>query len=262
MDPGSEDAWRRFRRYFTVIGPFSRLIRRSLLAEIARDLGDEDGRPGVRGAVAGFGGLGIIAAALATPYLRARRATWGAGAEVAGRRHPGDDLVPEPRWGWTHATVVDVPAAEVWPWIAQIGADRAGFYSYTWLENLVGCGVRDAARIHPEWQARTGDPLVLHPAAPALTLVKVTEGRHMVAHGPADEAARAAGRPWAAASWLFAAEPLGPRRTRIVSRYRCATSDDRRTRLTMGPAILEPISFAMDRRMLLGIARRVGGGRP
>jgi hypothetical protein len=218
-------------------------------------------RPGPRGAMAGLGGLAVMAAALVTPWRRGRRATWGAGAERAARRHPGDDLVPEPRWGWTHARVVDAPAAAVWPWIAQIGADRAGFYSYTWLENLVGCRVRDATRIHPEWQARVGDRLVLHPSAPALTLVEVAEGRHMVAHGPADEDARAAGRPWAAASWLLAAEPLGPARTRIVSRYRCATSEDRRTRLTMGPAILEPIGFAMDRRMLIGLARRATGGR-
>jgi hypothetical protein len=30
-------AWRKFRRYFRVIGPFSRFIRRSLLRAIARD---------------------------------------------------------------------------------------------------------------------------------------------------------------------------------------------------------------------------------
>ena len=32
-------AWRRFRRYFRLIGPFSRAIRRSLLKALARDLG-------------------------------------------------------------------------------------------------------------------------------------------------------------------------------------------------------------------------------
>jgi len=115
----------------------------------------------------------------------------------------------------------------------------------------------DADRIHPEWQAREGDPLVLHPAAPPLTIVEVADGRHLVAHGPADETARAAGRPWAAASWLLMAEPLGAERTRMVSRYRCACSDDMRTRLTMGPALLEPIGSTMDRRMLLGVAARV-----
>lgn len=204
---------------------------------------------------AGLGGAARIAAALATPHRRERRSTWGVGPALASRPHPGDDLVPLPRWGWTHGLTVDVPAGEVWPWIAQIGADKAGFYSYTWLENLVGCGIHDAERIHPEWQARPGDRLVLHPKGPPLTVAEVVEGRHLVGHGPADEAARAEGLPWAAVSWLLAAEPLAHDRTRVVSRYRCAYSDDRRTRLTMGPALLEPIGSVMDRGMLRGIAR-------
>ena len=222
-----------------------------------------EGRAGTgwRDVATGLAGAGRIAAALATPHRRDRRATWGAGPALAARRHPGDDLVPAPRWGWTHAVTVDAPAADVWPWIAQVGADRAGFYSYTWLENLAGCGIRDAERIHPEWQARPGDRFVLHAEAPPLTIPEVAEGRHMVAHGPADPAARAAGRPWAAASWLLAAEPLAHGRTRIVSRYRCACSDDLRTRLAMGPALLEPVGSTMDRRMLRGIARRRGGAR-
>jgi hypothetical protein len=32
-----EHAWRKFRRYFWVIGPFSRAIRRSLLKRLVRD---------------------------------------------------------------------------------------------------------------------------------------------------------------------------------------------------------------------------------
>ena len=44
-----------------------------------------------------------------------------------------------------------------------------------------------------------------------------------------------------------------------MSRYRCACSDDLRTRLAMGPALLEPVGLTMDRRMLRGIARRARG---
>lgn len=209
-----------------------------------------------REVVEGLGGLGVIALALVTPFLRARRCRWGTDAGTAAREHPGDDLIPEPRWEWTHAVAIDAPAADVWPWIAQIGADRAGFYSYAWLENLVGCGVRDADRIHPEWEAREGGDLVLHPRMPPLRITSVEHGRHVVAHAPADRAARAAGRPWSEGSWLFSVEPLGPRRCRVISRYRCATSGDLRTRLSFGTALLEPIGFAMDRRMLLGIRRR------
>ncbi len=40
-------------------------------------------------------------------------------------------------------------------------------------------------------------------------------------------------------------------------RFRAACSTDLATRLTMGPTLLEPVGFAMDRRMLLGIRDRV-----
>jgi hypothetical protein len=40
------------------------------------------------------------------------------------------------------AVTIDAPVEDVWPWLAQIGQDRAGFYSYEWLENLAGCRMR------------------------------------------------------------------------------------------------------------------------
>ena len=51
----------------------------------------------------------------------------------------GDETVPRPSVQHTRAVTIDAPAQQVWPWLAQIGQDRAGFYSYTWLENLAGC---------------------------------------------------------------------------------------------------------------------------
>lgn len=101
----------------------------------------------------------------------------------------------------THGVEIDAPAAAVWPWIAQIGADKGGFYSYQWLENLAGCDVRNAERVHPEWEVKVGDGLRLHPEMPAIPVVDVA------------------------------------------------------TRLAYGVAI-EPIGFAMDRRMLLGVKER------
>ena len=91
---------------------------------------------------------------------------------------------------------------------------------------------------------------------PPLRVVSVERGRHVLVHGPPDEAAGAAGRPWVAVTWLFEVEPLGPDRCTVISRYRCSHSADLRTRAGFGPALLEPIGVAMDRRMLIGLARR------
>jgi hypothetical protein len=63
------------------------------------------------------------------------------------------------------------------------------------------------------------------------------------------------------ASWLFLVEPDGPARCRVISRYRCGTSDDLSSRLQFGPVIVEPVSFAMDRRMLIGIKQRAERAR-
>jgi hypothetical protein len=209
-----------------------------------------------RDVLEGVAGAGVMALALVTPFLRGARSHWGITEEIAARTYPGDDLIPEPRWSWTHGIEIDAPAEEVWPWVAQIGGDRAGFYSYQWLENVAGCELRNAERVHPEWEVREGDDLVLHSRVPAMRVVSVTRGRHFVAFGPPDEAARRAGRPWVAGSWLFMVEPLDGRRCRLLSRYRAECSDDVATRLSFGPTLVEPVGFAMDRRMLLGVKER------
>jgi hypothetical protein len=209
-----------------------------------------------RDVLSGIGGAAIMAAAFFTGFSRNRRNHWGVDAEVAARRHPGDELVPEPRWSWTHGIEIAAPAEAVWPWVAQMGADRAGFYSYQWLENLAGCRLRNAETIHPEWQIEKGGLFKLHPKMPPLGVVDMERGRWFVAFGPPDEKAQREGKPWAAASWLFFVEPLDARRCRLISRYRCATSDDFTSRALFGPTLVEPVGFAMDRRMLLGVKER------
>jgi hypothetical protein len=36
----------------------------------------------------------------------------------------------------------------------QLGQDRAGFYSYDWLERTVGADVHNVREVRPEWQQR------------------------------------------------------------------------------------------------------------
>ena len=100
-------------------------------------------------------GLGV---ALTAGYLLAGRPwlrRWGATDHELTRVLPGDSLAPNPAIQSTWSVTINAPAAAVWPWIAQLGQDRGGFYSYAWLENLAGCHLRNADRIHPEWQHRT-----------------------------------------------------------------------------------------------------------
>lgn len=105
--------------------------------------------------------------ALAVVYHRIVRPWhrhWGTTEQELRREWPGDALVPNACGDQTHALTINAPAAAIWPWIVQIGQDRAGFYSYTPLENIVGCEMRNADRIVSEWQQRqVGDMVWMTP---------------------------------------------------------------------------------------------------
>src|SRR5689334_17932954 len=89
---------------------------------------------------------GVLVIALLA-FFRPWFLTWGATAGEARRSLPGDDVVPEARSdATTRAITIQAPAATVWPWLAQLGQDRGGFYSYEILEDLAGCKMTNADR--------------------------------------------------------------------------------------------------------------------
>ena len=79
--------------------------------------------------------------------------SWGATPEERAMALPGRRGGPDPAY-FTRAITIDAPPAAVWPWLVQIGQDRAGFYSYTWLENLTGADIHNGDALRPEWQQR------------------------------------------------------------------------------------------------------------
>src|SRR3954467_14058608 len=91
--------------------------------------------------------------------------TWGATPEEARSSLPGDEVVGAARSdSTTRAITIHAPVSTVWPWVAQLGQDRGGFYSYEVLEDLAGCSMENADRIHPEFQAwKAGDKLWMYP---------------------------------------------------------------------------------------------------
>jgi proline iminopeptidase len=70
-----------------------------------------------------------------TAAIRPRLLRWGATDEELHRPFPGADLVPGGRRGATMAATIDAPRSRVWPWLAQMGCDRAGWYSWDRLDN-------------------------------------------------------------------------------------------------------------------------------
>ena len=198
-------------------------------------------------------------------WLRPWHVRWGATEAEVRRGLPGDELLRNPKLSATHAITIHAPAAEVWPWLAQIGQGRGGFYSYTWIENLLGCDIHNADRVHPEWQnLKAGDPILLHPKIPPFPAVIVEPGRVIVLHGDTRQGPPShlvKPRDFLATTWTFYIEPADEGATRLIERFR-ADYNSTPMNAFFNRVILEPGSFIMERKMLLGIkarAERAGG---
>ena len=83
----------------------------------------------------------------------------------------------------TRVITIRAAADHVWPWIAQLGQGRGGFYSYDLLENLVGCNIHSSSRVLLEWQdVEVGDEIRLAPQV-GLVVAFVEQGRSLVLRG-------------------------------------------------------------------------------
>jgi hypothetical protein len=86
---------------------------------------------------------------LVSPIIRPWHLRWGATTAEVVAAMPGDDIVPRAQFNATRAIDVAAPPAQVWPWIAQLGYRRGGFYTYDLLDNA---GQRSADRVQAEHQ--------------------------------------------------------------------------------------------------------------
>jgi hypothetical protein len=207
---------------------------------------------------------GTAVATATTVYLlavRPRILTWGATAEELALRLPGDELVRHPKIDVTHAVTIDAPPAKVWPWLVQIGQGRGGFYSYEWLENMMGLDIRNADRILPEHQQlQVGDTIPLAPDNFDLPVAILEPERALVLHGDTRTAAPGQAPPmrpgdYLVTRWGFYLRPLPDGRTRLIERWAADFAPNWFNRVAYG-IFLEPGAFLMERKMLLGIKER------
>ena len=196
------------------------------------------------------GGLAAGVAAYVA-VVRPWHLRWGASEVEEVQYLPGDDLVPVPTDMCTHAITIQAPIEEVWPWLVQIGQDKGGFYSYTWLENLAGCHMRNADRIVPEYQhIKAGDPVWLHPKAPPLPVVHVEPGRALVMGSNLDEPG----------TWGLFLQKINEDTTRLIVRGQ-GTRKPGLLRGLFQVLFFEPAHFIMERKMLLTIKQRAEAAR-
>jgi len=210
--------------------------------------------------------LVLLATAVALATARRISLGWGASADERRLVLPGDEIVVFPDLEATRGITISAPAAQVWPWVVQIGQGRGGFYSYDRLEDLARLGIRSADRIMPEHQhLAVGDTVHLAEQV-ALVATTVDAGTALVlsatSNGPQvstdpTPAARPA-MPYEF-SWAFVLVPVDDRSCRLVVRERYGYTAPW-VALLVEP--VEWVSLLMTQKMLRGIRDRAEARAP
>jgi hypothetical protein len=197
--------------------------------------------------------FGVLLALLLT-LVRPWYLGWGASPEERARLLPGSEHMPG-SVNDTRAIDIAAPAPQVFGWVSQLGQNRAGFYSYTALENLVGCRMPDVRQLDPALQRwNVGDKLWMYPADKldgmghaSLSYYEADRVLVFGTHSPVDAAGSAP-----TGGWAFVVEPTGPSSARLLTRGSGGAMPS-----ALGAAytrtVFEPLHFAMERRMLEGI---------
>ncbi len=201
----------------------------------------------------------IVLQAVHVLLLRPWYTHWGATAAEAGAALPGDTLWPNPSLSETRAITVHARPDVVWPWVAQLGQDRAGFYSYELLENLIGAQMPHGTTLLGLPERKVGEKLWL--SAPAsyggvgfIVVGLVEPGRVLAGFSHIIDPNRPVG------AWNFVVLP-DPEGTRFLIRGISGVTGQPQpiAEFAFDALVFRPLHFVMERRTLLGVKERAEG---
>lgn len=187
-------------------------------------------------------------------------------AEIA-RALPGDDLVPGAGHVIDRATDLPASTASVWPWLLQLGKQRAGWYFPRWVELLIPRRRRGLRAIEP-------------------TLQRVLVGERVPDWGPGDPqfegaivqdehalvylSLRQKSRNWTwpevsdpmpddvlALSWALVLIPAGDDRSRLHLRLRMRPTRERSPLMVFG-GLFDWVTVAL---LFVGLRERLSGAQ-
>jgi len=191
---------------------------------------------------------------LTSPLYRRWHRHWGSTAAERAGAMPGDELLRRAQFRATRAVTIAAPPQVVWPWLVQVGALRAGWYSNDLLDNL---GHPSATTIVPELQhLEIGQWVPMAPSGPpassnAFRVHSFEVDRWLLWTKPDS-------------TWAWRLTPTS-QCTRLVTRVRAVYDWRHPLSALLGVVLLEFGDFAMQRRMLRGIKARAeamaGGAR-
>jgi len=202
-----------------------------------------------------WGAASLSAGGAAVVFLTRRlaRRSGATTSEVSGAL-PGDELVPNPQIQTTRAITIHAPAPAVWPWVAQVGYHRGGWYTNAHLDKLLWrIDNPSADRILPEFQGlAVGDTVPDGPEGTArFTVAAITPGHLLALHDPDGTHI-----PHTNFSWTCALREIDADSTRLILRTR-AIYPQRWWTTPLAYLALGPADFFMAHVMMLrGIKQR------
>jgi hypothetical protein len=181
---------------------------------------------------------------------------WGTTKAESQMRLPGDTLVADPAIQTTEALYIDAHSSALWPWLLQMGQDKAGFYGLDGLKNLAGLRHDEDDRVHPEWQQLAVGDLVRVapkgwmglPDGMTLSVAEIVTEKYIVLTTVAGKDSR-----WNVV-WSFHVQPHWEDRVRLLTRARIAL---RHPGEVFVMELARPIVAFSTRGLLLGIKHRV-----
>jgi proline iminopeptidase len=205
----------------------------------------------------------IVALGLVGVYafaVRPRMLRWGATDEEVKRPYPGAGIIPGGEREGTTAVTIDAPPSAVWPWLAQMGVDRALWYTWDYWRLW---GLRSADRIHPEWQnISVGHRMPSTPKGNVWWEVAALEPERFLGLRMSVDLLGRRFDPkqtpppfYSDSLWAFLLEPLSGGRTRLVVSGYWAFRP-KWLKGIVGFLFLEPSTWIMQTRQFTGIKRR------
>jgi hypothetical protein len=197
----------------------------------------------------GFGSVAILLI-LSFWIALSTLSTYGANAAEKRASYYGDELLPNPSVVWTHAETIQAKPDVVWQWIAQMGDTHGAFYSYTFIENMIGGSdlYQNADSIHPEWQDPQPGEMII---SPIMGIKEVKKGEHFFGTSIIPDLG------W---TWLWQVVPEGDQATRLQIRMRIQVPGQ-----TTNSAIVNTVAlsgFVMEKGMMDGLRNRAEGRIP
>lgn len=187
-----------------------------------------------------------LPAFVTAPLYRRWHQRWGATPAERAASLPGDALFPDAQFRATRAIAINAPPEDVWPWLVQVGAQRAGWYSNDLLDNF---GRPSATTVVESFQQlEVGQWVAMSPTGPP------NDGNAFKVHSFARYEWLLWTKP--GSTWAWRLTPTPENGTRLVTRVH-AVYDWRRPLSAIAAVILMEFGdFAMQRRMLRGIRDR------